>query len=52
MIDGIIKGQILIASEVRGGRWGGSTTLNVDELDEFRKENSQYNIIKGWEKCY
>jgi hypothetical protein len=52
MIDGIIGDKLLIASIFRNGKWGGSTTLNLEELEEFRIENPEFNIIVSWSKNY
>jgi len=52
MIDAILDGTYLSASFIRNGKWSGSASLNITELDEFKKEYPFYNRIVSWKQAY
>ena len=53
MVDNIINDTLIVASVCRNENNDKnriSTTLNIEELEEFRQENFEFNHFIGWSK--
>ncbi len=53
MIDNIINDTLIVASVYKNENYSKnriSTTVNIEELEEFRQENFEFNHFIGWSK--
>jgi hypothetical protein len=53
MIDNIINDNLIVASVCKNNNYDKnriSTSVNIEELEEFRQENFEFNDFISWSK--